>query len=234
MEKKTKGVILRKRTQISKANRNMFLWVAGASIVFGFAAVAAVYLGKMALFNEKVIQEKNKTISILKKNNENVPKLEALIRVLDTNKSLMALKADPDDQAVQVILDALPSEANSLALGASIQRKILGTVENVTLNALQVDPVIGVESLIDFNSVENASSSDSTTSGEITFRFSIAGQSDVLEQVLVNLEKSIRTIDIISIKIESQGESGVGLTVQAKAYYEPKRTIELKEKTLRP
>ena len=47
-----KGVAIRKRTQIAMANRAMFLWVAGVSVVFGFALVGSIFLNQMLLFNE--------------------------------------------------------------------------------------------------------------------------------------------------------------------------------------
>lgn len=227
----SKGAALRKRTQIAMANRVMFLWVAGVSIVFGFALVGSIFMTQMLLFNERVIQEKERTVSILKTNNGNVKELESKIRVLDTNAALISAKAVSDDQAIQVILDALPSDANSLALGASIQNKLLAGITGLSLNSLQVDPVIGVESLSSDTSVENASSL-SGLQNQITFRFSVSGDDKALQQVLRNLEISIRTIDVISLKIEGQNEKSV-LSVQARAFYEPARIVQLKDKTVK-
>lgn len=226
-----KGAALRKRTQIAMANRVMFLWVAGVSIVFGFALVGSIFMTQMLLFNERVIQEKEKTVSILKTNNGNVKELESKIRVLDTNAALISAKAVSDDKAIQVILDALPSDANSLALGASIQNKLLADIPGLTLNSLQVDPVIGVESLSIDSSVESASSL-SGSQNQITFRFSVSGDDKALQQVLHNLEISIRTIDVISLKIEGQDEKSE-LSVQARAFYEPARIVQLKDITVK-
>jgi len=50
--------------------------------------------------------------------------------------------------------------------------------------------------------------------------------------VLRNLELSIRTIDVISLKIEGQGATSV-LSVQARAFYEPARVVQLKDKTVK-
>lgn len=232
-----KGVALRKRTQIAMANRAMFLWVAGVSVLFGFALVASIFLTQMLLFNERVLLEKARTIATLKTDNGNISGLEKQIRVLDTNQSLIDSKANPDDQAVRVILDALPSDANSLALGASIQNKLLvnkdgSPITNLTLDSLQVDPVIGIESLDESSSVENASTTSTGPQNEITFRFSVSGDEVALKQVLSNLEKSIRTIDVTSIKIESQGLVRT-LSVQARAFYEPARVVQLKDKTVK-
>jgi len=49
---KPNDTALRKRTQISQANRTMFLWIAGASALVGFALVASIFLGQKLLFNE--------------------------------------------------------------------------------------------------------------------------------------------------------------------------------------
>jgi len=221
-----KNVAIRKRTQIMKANRTMFIWVAGVSVVFGVALVGIIFLTQMLLFNERVLQQKNITISTLATNNSNVSALESQIRVLDTNEALISSKAKPDDQAIQVILDALPSDANSLALGASLQTKLLSGIPNLSLNSIQVDPVVGVESLSSGSVISALPASASANN--ITFRFSVTGSDASLRQVLQNLESSIRTIDIISLKIESQGSARV-LSVEGQAFYEPARVVQLKD-----
>jgi hypothetical protein len=232
MDTKSKGAALRKRTQIAMANRVMFFWVAGVSIVFGFALVATIFLTQMLLFNERVLSAKDQTIAMLKTDNDNVPGLEAQIRVLDTNQALISAKANPSDRAIQVILDALPSDANSLALGASIQNKLLANIPGLTLDSLQVDPVVGIESLASDNSVENASYVTASTQNEIDFRFSVSGDEVALKQALTNLESSIRTIDVTSLKIESQGTTRE-LSVQARAFYEPARVVQLRDITVK-
>jgi len=229
----SKEAALRKRTQIAKANRTMFVWVAAISVIVGFALVGSIFLAQKIFFNEKVLAEKDKTISILKKDNANVNELEAQVRVLDSNQALIDSKAKPTDQAVQVILDALPSDANSLALGASLQTKLLNGINGLSLESLQVDPVAGVESLSTDTSVQNTSSAVSSNQSQITFRFSVKGNEATLKEVLTRLEKSIRAIDILSLHIESQGADRV-MTVEARAFYEPTRTVELRDKVIKP
>ena len=229
----SKNVALRKRTQIAKANRMMFAWVAGVSAIFGVALVAAIFLTQMLLYNEKVLQEKARTISTLDSNNKNISSLESQIRVLDTNQALLSAKAKPEDQAIQVILDALPSDANSLALGASLQNKLLAGIPNLSLDSLQVDPVVGIESLNgDATTVNAAALDESSVQNSISFRFSVTGDEVSLKQALQNLEKSIRTINVTSFKIESQGTKRV-LSVEALAYYEPSRIVQLKDVTVK-
>lgn len=222
-----KEIALRKHSQIAKANRTMFIWVASVSVVVGVALVLSVFLVQRIIFNEKILAEKANTVTTLKSNNSVITELEAQVRVLDNNQALISTKAKPTDQAIQVILDALPSEANSLALGASLQNKLLSDVEGLIIESLQVDPVPGVES-----AAATSSSSASKASGEITFRFSVSGDEPALKQALERLERSIRTIDVVMLTIESQGTKRV-MTVEAKAFYEPTREVIIKDKVIK-
>ena len=232
---KPNDTALRKRTQISKANRTMFLWIAGASALVGFAVVASIFLGQKLFFNEKVLYAKNKTVSTLSENNKVVADLKTNVRVLDTNADLAKVKANPSDQTIRVILDALPSDANSLALGASLQSKLLAGIPGLTLVSLQVDPVQGIESL-DIGAVGSpaaATTGTNDTTNQITFQFSVAGNQDVLLKALTNLERSIRTIDITRLQIENQGTTQV-MTVKGRAFYEPAKNITLYDKVVKP
>lgn len=226
---KPAGTALRKRAQIDLANRNMFLWVTGISVLVGFSLVGIIFLSQIMAFNGRVLSEKDKTVSNLKSNIKIVKDIEPKVKKLDANQALIYSKAKDDDQAVQVILDALPSEANSLALGASLQYVLLANIENLVVESLQVNPVSGVETISEGGLVVDGSLS---SSNEIDFNFSVKGDEAALRQTLVNLEKSIRAIDVISIKIESQGDSRA-LSVQGKAFFEPAIKVELKEKMVK-
>ncbi|MDK2898925.1 MAG: hypothetical protein PWQ10_112 [Patescibacteria group bacterium] len=215
-----KMTAIRKRTQIENSNRTMFVWIAGVSVVFGFALVASIFLVQMITFNERVLQEKNNTVNTLALNNNNISELESQIRVLDTNQSLIGIKSNPDDQAIQVILDALPSDRNELALGASLQNVLLANIDGLTLESLQV------------NSKEDTLASESNSGNEIAFSFTVIGNQEVLKKVLTNLEKSIRTIDVIYMNVEGSGDQ-LTMTIQAKAFYEPTRVVKLEDKTVK-
>lgn len=223
------GAALRKRAQIDLANRTMFLWVTGVSVLVGFALVGIIFLSQMMVFNERVLSEKDKTVSNLKLNIKVVKEIEPKVKKLDANQALIYSKAKEDDQAIQVILDALPSEANSLALGASLQYVLLTNIDNLVVESLQVNPVAGAETINSDGLVVDGSS---LSTNEIEFTFSVKGDEIALRQLLVNLEKSIRTIDVVSIRIESQGNNRL-LTVQGRAFFEPAIKVELKEKMVK-
>lgn len=227
---------LRKRQQIANANRMMFIWVAAISAVVGIAIVSSVFLFQKASFNEKVLGVKAKTASTLRANNKAVGDLEKQIRVLNTNQALKDSMAPNQTQPIRVVLDALPSDANSSAFGASLQEKFLND-SALKIESLTVDPVAGVESQ-DAGNVENAASVSETDgeNHEITFRFSVssdANNATALKNLLQKLERSIRAIDISTLKVETQG-SRLLLAVEGRAFYEPAKTVELKEKTVKP
>ena len=225
---------LRKRQQIANANRMMFAWVAGISALVGIAIVASIFLLQKAWFNEKVLAEKSKTASTLVRNNEVVGELKDQVRVLNTSEALKEAMLDGETQPVQVVLDALPSEANSSALGASLQEKFL-TSEGLTLEALAVDPVQGVESQDD-ESVQDASADTEVGENIINFRFAVstdANNASALKELLQRLERSIRPIDLTSLSIETQGNRLI-LEVDGYSSYEPAKTVELKTKTVKP
>lgn len=228
MADKNNVAALRKRAQILKANRTMFLWIAVGSALVGSALVVSYFLAKQLIYNEQVLYEKNVTVGILEDNIEAVPELQDKIRVLDTDENLAKVKTSAEDQAIQVILDALPSEANSLALGASLQSRLLAGVDGLSVDSLQVDPVEGVESLSPVTVVDAGAAS---AENAITFRFAVVGNQDALKKVLQNLERSIRLIDVRTLTIESRGESQL-LTIGGRAFYEPAKTVELKDKVV--
>jgi hypothetical protein len=227
-------VALRKRQQIANANRMMFTWVAVVSAIVGIALVVSLFLLQKAWFNEKILGEKSKTASTLVHNNEVIGDLKDEVRVLNTNEALKSSMAPGESEPIQAVLDALPSEANSSALGSSLQEKFLKDPA-LTIESLNVDPVVGVESQSDSN-VQDAS--DTTLAGEnqITFRFSVStdvNNASALKSLLQRLERSIRAINITTLGVETQGTKLV-LTVDGYAFYEPAKTVELKDKTVKP
>lgn len=225
---------IRKRQQITNANRMMFIWVAAVSALVGIALVASLFLLQKAWFNEKVLAEKAKTASILTQNNKVIGELKDQVRVLNTNQSLKDSMAPGEDQPIQVVLDALPAEANSSALGSSLQEKFLNDPA-LRIESLNVDPVPGIEAQADIN-VQDASATAVPVEKVINFRFSVSADGNnpnALKSLLQKLERSIRAIDLLTLTVETQG-SRLLLVVEGRAFYEPARSVELKDKTVRP
>lgn len=216
-----------KRQQIYKSGRTMFAWVAGASVIAGFAVVVAGFLIQRIVFESKVVVEKQNTVNTLQANNKAVDKLRDEIRVLNTNAALSSVKLNDNEEPLRVILDALPADNNALALGASVQSLVART-SDVKLESFQVGEDVAAS--------DDTAKLGSSVKGvqQIPFTMSIsAANPDALRDVLKNLEKSIRVIDIDAMTIE-QGDSRVVMTVNGHGYYLPAKTIQLTKKEVKP
>ena len=95
---------VKKRQQIQDSSKTMFLWVAGMSVVVGFALVVSWFLWQQIAYKTKVVSVKNETVQILKDNNEAAETLRENMRVRETNTALNEAKADDDDNALQILM----------------------------------------------------------------------------------------------------------------------------------
>lgn len=232
MEIPTKESSIRKRQQIFKANRMMFLWVAMASAVIGFALVISISLMQRIIYNQKVIGEKNKTYSTLANNNKKVSQLEDQIKTINYSSDVLKkLRAKDSDDPIQVVLDALPSDSNRLALGSSLQNVLLANIPGSSLESMKV------ESTAEAGSVKKSTATTGTVENnslDVTFTLKInSGSEDSIREMLTRLEKSIRTFKVTNVKIEYSLDK-MNVTVTAKAYYEPAKVVELTEKVVKP
>lgn len=232
METPTKESSIRKRQQIFKANRMMFLWVAMASAVIGFALIISISLMQRIIYNQKVIGEKNKTYSTLANNNKKVSQLEDQIKTINYSSDVLKkLRAKDSDDPIQVVLDALPSDSNRLALGSSLQNVLLANIPGSSLESMKV------ESTAEAGSVKKSTATTGTVENnslDVTFTLKInSGSEDSIREMLTRLEKSIRTFKVTNVKIEYSLDK-MNVTVTAKAYYEPAKVVELTEKAVKP
>ena len=215
---------IKKRQQIEYTNRTVFIWVAGSAAIVGVALVLCVSLFQRLTFNQNVIGMKNQTVSTLKNNNQIVDKLRENVRVRNTSQALLDTPRLDGAEPISVVLDALPSQPNSSALGASLQKKLL---RGVAIDTLVVNPTQGE------NGTEQG---DSGTAKTIDFNFKVSAASNQvnnIKNILRKLEKSIRTINVTSMQIEQQSET-ISLTVTGVAYYSPETKVELTTKKVTP
>ena len=226
----TKEVAIRKRQMISKANRNMFIAVALASMVLGFAIVGSVFLIKKGVFNNKVIIEKQKTVKTLKASNANYPELETNIKNMRLNKELETLfrdilTGDEDEDILRIIPNSLPSVSNYAALGASISDRLLD-INDITIQSVRIGR--GGSSSI-------GSSTQSTGLAKpIEYHFSVYGPITATREVMENLEKSIRIIDVSKMTLTYSRTDRLTLDVTGNAYYVDPAIAELGEKEVKP
>lgn len=213
-----KNAAIRKRQKIQDSNKMMFLWIAGMSAIVGLALVISWFLFQQIAFQTKLIGEKNATLSVLQHNNEIAEELISNVRKYEASADLAAAKTDADDKTLQVILDALPVDNNPLALGASLQEKLVAGISGLSVESL---------------SVGTASDGDNAAT-EIPFRITVkADSADKLKSLLFSFDRSIRTISIDNLTLD-RSASDYTMTVDGHAYYEPVEPLELTEKTVKP
>ena len=228
MAEAKKDASLNKRRQIDRTGRVMFGWVAGASVLVGFALVIGGFLIQRIIFETKVLTEKTQTMSTLDHNIKTYDGLRDNVRVLNTNSALGSAKINDKEEPLRVILDALPADNNSLALGASIQN-LVGRVPGAKLESFQTVTSDEASSNDNSNDSSKSSNKENTTNTssaqQIAFTMELsASNADTLRDVLRNFEKSIRVIDI--------DEST--MSVSGHAYYLPSKTIQLNKKGIKP
>ena len=207
-----------KRKLIADSSRTMFGWVAGMSAVVGMCAVVGFFLVQQILFKAEVANKITTTLNTLRDNNKVASDLTKNVVVLETDSALNSVKANDDEKALQVVLDALPADRNPLALAASLQQRLLLGVDGITVESLSVD----------------SSTSSSDEEGELTIPIQLqvsATSANAIKDMLVRLESSIRIIDIDNFVIE-RNDTSYRATISAHAYYNPAKEVELGETTI--
>lgn len=203
-----KDFALRKRQQITKAQQVMFVAVAVSSILLGFGLVSSVFLIKKTLFNNKIITEQDKTISNLQKNLANIEQVKNQVKLLFDNELLKKHRLYDKQDNLQVILDALPDKANSVALGSSLRTKILNspTIQLDNLSVIKTEDEIGEDFSGQVSKTYQEEYSD-IKAPAIYFRFKLSGNVDAIYRVLRNVEHSIRPMFVDKIEIQGGGRS---------------------------
>lgn len=216
---------LRKRQQITNANRTMFIWIAGVSAIVGVALVVSIFLVQKIVFGEKVLNEKKHTASVLSNNLKAIPGLKDNIAVLNTNENLASVRLKDTDPPLQSVLDALPASSNATALGSSLQKKLLAGVPGVAIESINVDPVTDADAQSDTNN---------PSSIKFSFSVSIANTAYTsLQELLQKIEKSIRPFNITNLTVEGQA-SKVTMMAEGVSYYQPAQSLELRDKVVKP
>ena len=224
---------LNKRQLISQANRNIFTVVAIAFIIIGFCATSSVFLLQKAIFRGKVIGQAQNTVQTLKKNGTNITKLETNILTLRYDEALQSVSIpDPISSAIdplRTIGDAMPIVNNPTTFGASLSDVLLN-VAGVNIDSVSIAETSA-------SRAPATSSSNSTAPAQLvtptSFSFSASGSVEGIQQILGNLERSIRSVTVNSIQISYS--TNLTLSVKgALTYNTSPVTMKLTDKTLKP
>ena len=229
MAKNKKAALTGKRQQIIRSNKTMFLWVAGASVIVAFALVASLFLMKQMIFQTKIIAAKAETNNTLDDNIKITPELKKSVEKLIANPDLTDARATADQNNLSVVFDALPYVADDIGFGSSLQSVLLsglGTPENITINSLSTSAAEEGE--------EIAGTAIPEGSQELAFSFTITGSDKDIKDILIRFDRSIRPIQITSLSLQAGEGGSVTASIQARTFYQPAKTLELTNKTVKP
>ena len=234
---------IKKRQQITNTRKQVFTWVALAAALVVICLVVGWNLMQRINYQNKVNRDVGKTAQTMHDNVEAVDKLIKNVNALKANAalSLPNLKAD-DSTVFQVVIDALPTEDDSVALSSSLQNKILSK-SGVTIEQINVDTTES-DSSSSSSSNSSGSSSGSSKSGvskaddvqfpvakPITFRVSLVGSFDSVKSALQDIESTIRPITITKLTIDGSDDK-LNATIEAQTYYSSKVNFKLGKKEI--
>ncbi len=242
---------IKKRQQITNTRKQVFTWVALAAALVVICLVVGWNLMQRINYQNKVNRDVGKTAQTMHDNVEAADKLIKNVNALKANAalSLPNLKAD-DSTVFQVVIDALPTEDDSVALSSSLQNKILSksgvTIEQINVDTTESDSSSGSSSSSSSSS-SGSSSSSSSGSGKsgvskaddiqfpvakpITFRVSLVGSFDSVKSALQDIESTIRPITITKLTIDGSDDK-LNATIEAQTYYSSKVNFKLGKKEI--
>lgn len=242
---------IKKRQQITNTRKQVFTWVALAAALVVICLVVGWNLMQRINYQNKVNRDVGKTAQTMHDNVEAADKLIKNVNALKANAalSLPNLKAD-DSTVFQVVIDALPTEDDSVALSSSLQNKILSksgvTIEQINVDTTESDSSSGSSSSSGSGSSSSSSSSSSGSSKSgvskaddvqfpvakpITFRVSLVGSFDSVKSALQDIESTIRPITITKLTIDGSDDK-LNATIEAQTYYSSKVNFKLGKKEI--
>lgn len=217
---------IKKRQQISGTRKQVFIWVAAASAAVVICIIVGINLIQRIKYQTKVNGELGKTAETLKNSANSIDELISNVNNLRTNRQLTLTNLKSDDSTVfQVVIDALPTEADAVDFGASLQNEILSR-SGVVIDSLSVD---GPSTSTGSTSGSSTSTSTTNTTASaiafptaqpISFNISVVGSYDNIQETLENIQRTIRPITIDSIRLEGTDDS-LTADVRATTYYSP-------------
>jgi heme exporter protein D len=239
MEKQVKvpaaptGSGLKKRQQIEKAGRSMFVWVAVAAVAVSICVVTVQFLFQQWSYNNRVLDAKYKAADTLSKNIDNAKKLQDAVNALVSNDSLASVKTNPEDPNTKSVLDALPSKFDATALATSLQQAILSR-SGVTIEGIEVPSDPGSPGAGASTSQTTSTSPTATTATpqEMKFTVTVSGSFDKIRSMMLDLERTIRPIKVTDITLNGD-DAAMTATVTGVTYYQPSKSAEIKQEVVK-
>lgn len=217
-----------KRIAIDKANAQMVVAVSIASFVTVFCLVASKAVFSQNNYQARITAAKEKAHQQLVKNLAAYGGLStAYQKFISTPTNVIGGNTngsgDNDGDNAKIILDALPSSYDFPALTSSLE-KILSN------QSLKVSGITGTDDQLN---QQNNLSSPTPQPVSMPFSFTISNASyTAVQQLIAKLQQSIRPIQIDSIDLNG-GTNNMTLTINAHTYYQPGKSLNIKEQAIR-
>ena len=141
-----------------------------------------------------------------------------------TNSSTNILGGNPtgtgekDGDNARLVLDALPSKYDFPALTTSIEKLI-------TDKKLKIDSITGTDDEVAQAGVKN---SGNPKPADMPFQISVSGSYASIQDLFTAFERSIRPFQATKIQLKG-GASDMKLTMDAKTYYLPEKSLDIKK-----
>jgi hypothetical protein len=212
---------------IDKTNSRMILTVGIATFIFVFSVFAAKALISQSLYQNRIITEKESTLSQI---NSNKKALEELKKSFDSFQSQAENilggsstgNGPLDGKNAELILDALPSKYDYPGLSSSFEKILkeggytigsIGGTEDPTLASIN-EPV------------------RKTTTTEIPYAFTVNTDVEGMKKLLSTLERSIRPMYVDSMQIQV-GDNLLQARVGLHTFFTQTKTYDLGSKEIK-
>lgn len=223
---------LNKRQQVEKANKSIFIWLAVASAVVALSLVLLQFLIKEAIFNQKIINKKSETSSIVKKNIENAKKLKSNVNALLADANLEAVRTADSNNNLQAVLDALPTSGDATTFSNSLYNKVL-PLAGVTVDTVSVGDQAAAAVAATTATTPGQAVSQVPAPLPLIFTTSITGDFGRTKDTLVNLERTIRPINVTKLTVKA-AEGSLSTTIAGETYYLAGSNVELGKTSVKP
>lgn len=215
-----------KRIGVDKANARIFMIIAGASFLVVFFLVASYSLFGELNFRNRVINNKKAAVEQLKLNVDSSQKLVKSYRVFTAAETnFIAGSANgtgpQGGSNPKITLDALPSKYDFPAFTTSLEKLALD--QQVT-----IDGITGSDDEV----AQAGQSSNSPAPVEIPFEIKLTGDYISIQKAIDSFDRSIRPIQIQTMKINGD-QTKLNLTITAKTYYQPEKTLKIRMKDIK-
>lgn len=218
-------MISAKRLQINKANATIVIFVSIAAFVTVFSIFTSRALISQRSYQAKVIDKKSEALKQLKTNNQELEKLKESYntfvgQTINVIEGQSTGTSDRDGDNAKIILDALPSKYDYPALATSLEKLLLD-------KNYQIDEISG-----DDDELAQAEQKDYTKAVEMPYKLEVTGNYGSIVELVKLLNKSIRPMHILKMELKGSN-SKTTITIEAKTYYQPEKTLNITKETVK-